>query len=154
MQQIVRHLSRAPLQKAETETLIGQTRDIKLQTGDTRVEVTLPSGKTRLFERLQGRKLLSFGETREPGFYRVATAGETGVLKPRPSEHFVVNIDPIESDLQLAPASRLAALQRPLITQEASAGGKNPRRRVELWHALGWVLLVILLGEALLLRQK
>lgn len=154
VQQIVRHLSRAPLQKAETETLIGQTRDIKLQPGDTRVEVTLPSGKTRLFERLQGRKLLSFGETREPGFYRVATAGETGVLRPRPTEHFVVNIDPIESDLQLAPASRLAALQRPLITQENGPAGKNPRRRVELWHALGWALLVILLGEALLLRQK
>ena len=154
VQQIVRHLSRAPLQKAETETLIGQTRDIKLQPGDTRVEVTLPSGKTRLFERLQGRKLLSFTESREPGFYRVATAGDTGVLKARPSEHFVVNIDPSESDLQLAPASRLAALQRPLLQNEASPTGKNPRRRVELWHALGWALILLLLGEALLLRQK
>ena len=154
VQQIVRHLSRAPLQKAETETLIAQTRDIRLQPGDTRVEVTLPSGKTRLFERLQGRKLLSFGETREPGFYQVATAGDIGVLKPRPSEHFVVNIDPTESDLQLAPASRLAALQRPLVQSEQRPGGKNPKRRVELWHALGWLLLVLLLGEALLLRQK
>ena len=154
VQQIVRHLSRSPLQKPESDTLIGQTRDIKLQPGDTRVEVTLPSGKTRLFERLQGRKLLSFTESREPGFYRVATSGDTGVLKARPSEHFVVNIDPIESDLQLAPASRLAALQRPLIQNETSPSGKNPRRRVELWHALGWVLILLLLGESLLLRQK
>ncbi len=154
VQQVVRHLSRAPLQKAETETLIGQTRDIKLQAGDTRVEVALPSGKTRLFERLQGRKLLSFTETREPGFYRVATAGDTGVLKARPSEHFAVNLDAAESDLQLAPASRLAALQRPLLQNDVSPSGKNPKRKVELWHALGWLLLVLLLGEALLLRQK
>ena len=154
VQQVVRHLSRAPLQKAETETLIGQTRDIKLQAGDTRVEVTLPSGKTRLFERLQGRKLLSFTETREPGFYRVATAGDTGVLKARPIEHFAVNLDAAESDLQLAPASRLAALQRPLLQNDVSPSGKNPKRKVELWHALGWLLLVLLLGESLLLRQK
>ena len=118
VQQVVRHLSRAPLQKAETETLIGQTRDIKLQAGDTRVEVTLPSGKTRLFERLS------------------------------------VNLDAAESDLQLAPASRLAALQRPLLQNDASPSGKNPKRKVELWHALGWLLLVLLLGESLLLRQK
>ena len=66
----------------------------------------------------------------------------------------MVNIDPSESDLQLAPASRLAALQRPLLQNEASPTGKNPRRRVELWHALGWALILLLLGEALLLRQK
>ena len=154
LQQMVRHLSRAPLQKAETETLIGQTRDVRLQPGDSRVEVTLPSGKTRLHERLSGRKLLQFAETREPGFYRVATAGDTGILRPRPTEHFVVNVDAAESDLQLAPASRLAALQRPLITSDTSPGGKNPKRRVELWHAMGWMLLLILLGESLLLRQK
>jgi hypothetical protein len=29
-----------------------------------------------------------------------------------------------------------------------------PRRRVELWHALGAGLLLLLLGEALLLRRK
>ncbi len=81
-------------------------------------------------------------------------SGDTGILRPRPTEHFVVNVDAAESDLQLAPASRLAALQRPLITSDTSPGGKNPKRRVELWHAMGWMLLLILLGESLLLRQK
>lgn len=153
LQQMAQHLSRAPQKKNENETLIGQAREIKLQAGESRVEVTLPSGSARLFERLWGRKQLAFTDTREPGFYRVAAAGETGVLKTQPGEHFVVNVDPTESDLQMAPASRLAALQRPLLQNEGALG-KKTRRRVELWHALGWVLLVLLLCESVLLRKK
>ncbi|HMU41587.1 MAG TPA: VWA domain-containing protein [Pseudomonadota bacterium] len=153
LQHIARHLSRAGWQKSESETLIGQTREVTLAPGDSRMEVTLPSGATRMIERLSGRKQFGFGDTRAPGFYRVATAGDTGVLKPRPGEHFVVNVDATESDLTMAPASRLAALQRPLL-KSSDPSGKNAKRRVELWHGLGWVLLVLLLSEALLLRKR
>jgi hypothetical protein len=154
VQQTVRYLSHAPLRDSEPATLIGQARDIRLQAGDTRVEISLPSGKKRLFERLGGRQVLTFTDTIEPGFYRVAAAGDGGVLRPRPAEFFVVNIDPSESDLQKAPPARLLALQRPLKDADAADQGGAPKRQVELWHYLGALLLLLLVGEALLLRQK
>ena len=155
LQQTVRYLSHAPLRDSEPATAIGQPRDIRLQTGDTRVEVSLPSGKKRLFERLGGRQVLTFNDTIEPGFYRVAAAGDSGVLRPRPAEFFVVNVEPSEADLQPPPPARLVALQRPLSESGAgSDGGGAPKRQVELWHYLGALLLGLLVGEALLLRQK
>jgi hypothetical protein len=97
-----------------------------------------------------GRKTLGFSETDAPGVYRVTVAGRDGILRPRPQATFVVNLDPAESDLLRITPERLAQLQ---------AGGgaravKAPRRRVELWHALGAGLLLLLLGEAVLLRRK
>lgn len=158
VQQAVRYLARAPLREGEQATLIGQPRDIRLQAGDTRVEVTLPSGKKRLFERLVGRQVLTYTDTIEPGLYRVAAASETGAWRPRPAEAFIVNVDPSESDLARAAPSRIEALERPLAKTDADApagaAGEAPRHRVELWHGLGLVLLFLLIGEALLLRRK
>lgn len=155
LQQTVRYLSHAPLRDSEPAAVIGQPRDIRLQAGDTRVEVSLPSGKKRLFERLGGRQVLTFNDTIEPGFYRVAAAGDSGLLRPRPAEFFVVNVEPSEADLQPPPASRLATLQRPLNQEHGDGeGGGAPKRQVELWHYLGALLLLLLVGEAVLLRQK
>jgi hypothetical protein len=42
----------------------------------------------------------------------------------------------------------------PSTSAGATATAKAPRRRVELWHALGAALLLLLLGEAVLLRRK
>jgi hypothetical protein len=153
VQQAVRYLARAPLREAEPPTLIGQTRDIKLQAGDSRVEVTLPSVQKRLFEHLGGRQILSFTDTVEAGFYRVAAATDTGAWKPRPAEFFAVNVDPAESDLRRAKDTVIKALERPL-SYTASDGTPAPRRRVELWHYLGLFILLLLIGEALLLRSK
>jgi hypothetical protein len=110
--------------------------------------VVRPSGETRVFER--DPVALGFGDTDEPGVYRVAIAGADGALKPRPAATFVVNVEPAESDVERIAPERLAALS-------AGAGAKiaqAPRRRVELWHAMGAGLLLLLLGEALLLRRK
>jgi hypothetical protein len=154
MQQAVRYLARAPMRDPEPPALIGQRHEIKLREDDTRVEVTLPSGQKRLFERerLVGRRVLGFTDTDEPGLYRVAAAGADRLLRPRPGEFFVVNVDPAESDLRRAPPQRIEALARPL--QGAGEQKGRPLRRVELWHALGALLLCLLLGEALLLREK
>lgn len=153
MQQAVRYLSRAPLKEPEPPALVGQRHEIRLHDGDSRVELTLPSGQKRLFEgeRLRGRRLLGFSDTEEPGLYRVAAAGEGSVLRPRPVEFFAVNVDPVESDLRRAAAARIEGLSRPV-----QRGGEHsvPLRRVELWHLLGALLLLLLLGEALLLREK
>ena len=45
------------------------------------------------------------------------------------------------------------ALQRPLSRIEGTEIAA-PRRRVEVWHYLGLLLLLFLVGEALLLRSK
>src|SRR5207249_2899816 len=116
--------------------------------GDRRIEVTLPSGAIRWFgeDRVAGRKALHFVDTQEPGIYRVAAAGPGGTPRPRPTAWFAVNVDPSESDLAPIPPPRLAALAHPA----AGPAGKAPRRRVELWHALGAALLALLLAEGLL----
>ncbi|HNN98365.1 MAG TPA: hypothetical protein PKI03_39140, partial [Pseudomonadota bacterium] len=155
LQQVVRYLARAPLRESESPALIGQPRDLRLQAGDARVEVTLPSVNKRLFERLGGRQLLTFADTHEAGFYRVAAASENGPWHPRPSEFFVVNVDPSESDLHHAPPELIQALERP---PPAKTGGTEvagpPQRRIELWHYIALAILFFLMGEALLLRRK
>lgn len=160
VQQAVRYLAGSPMRDPEPPALVGQRQEIKLQPGDSRVEVTLPSGQKRLFERerLQGRKQLGFQDTEEPGVYRVSAASEASkdrMLRPRPAESFVVNVDAGDSDLRRASAQRIEQLSRP--APGAGPGGKDgaaPRRRVELWHAIGALLLLLLVGEALLLREK
>lgn len=155
LQQIVRYLARAPLRESEAPTLVGQPREVRLQSGDTRVEVTLPSINKRLFERLGGRQILTFSDTHEAGFYRVAAASESGPWHPRPAEFFVVNIDPSASDLRHAPPEQIQALERPPPTaHDAIETSGPPQRRLELWHYIALAILFFLLGEALLLRQK
>jgi len=72
-------------------------------------------------------------------------------MRPRPSASFAVTLDPAESDPTPLPPARVAALKT---GGGASAGAHAPKRRVELWHALGAALLLLLLGEAILLRRK
>jgi hypothetical protein len=154
MQQATRYLARAPMREPEPPLIVGQPHDIPLSSsgGDVRVEVTQPSGRQLLFERqrLAGRRAVVFDATDEPGIYRVAAAGRDGVLRPRRDATFVVNVDAAESNPTKIDGARL---------QELAVGGGAkaaavPRRRVELWHALGAALLLLLLGEALLLRRK
>ncbi|HEX9104231.1 MAG TPA: VWA domain-containing protein, partial [Polyangia bacterium] len=153
VQQSTRYLARAPMREPEAPLIVGQHHQIALRDGELRVEVTQPSGRQRTFERdkVAGRKTLAFDATDEPGIYRVATAGRDGVMRPRRDATFVVNVDAAESDPTPIDAARLKQL--------AAGGGAKlaaaaPKRRVELWHTLGAALLVLLLGEALLLRRK
>jgi uncharacterized membrane protein len=153
MQQAARYLARSPLEEPDPPILVGQGHEIGLTNGDSRVEVSLPSGARRLFdkERVAGRRALGFAETEEAGIYRVSVAGADGVMRPRPSASFAVTLDPAESDPTPLPPARVAALKT---GGGASAGAHAPKRRVELWHALGAALLLLLLGEAILLRRK
>jgi hypothetical protein len=153
VQQAARYLARAPLEEAEAPITIGQRHDITLSPGDSRVEIGLPSGARRVFDKdkVAGRRALGFAETEEPGVYRVSIAGPDGILRERPSSTFVVTLDPNESDPTPLTPDRLNSLKN---GGSAIAGAKPPRRRVELWHMLGAALLLLLLGEALLLRRK
>ncbi len=153
VQQSTRYLARAPMREPEAPRLVGQHHEIALREGELRVEVTQPSGRQRTFDRdkVLGRKALAFDSTDEPGIYRVASAGRDGVLRPRRDATFVVNIDGAESDPTPIDPTRLKQLA---VGGGAKVAGAAPKRRVELWHALGAALLLLLLGEALLLRRK
>ena len=72
-------------------------------------------------------------------------AGADGVLAARPADGFVVNIDPRESE-----PARLAPDQRPDRRPAATARKEPPKRRVELWHGLAALLIVLVLFESLL----
>ncbi len=153
VQQSTRYLARAPMREPEAPLLIGQHHEIALRDGDLRVEVTQPSGRQRTFDRdkVAGRKALAFDTTDEPGIYRVAVAGRDGVMRPRRDATFVVNVDAAESDPTPIDATRLQQLA---VGGGAKVAAAAPKRRVELWHMLGAALLILLLGEALLLRRK
>ena len=87
-----------------------------------------------------------FTETDEPGGYRVRASRNDGALVDRPDDLFVVNIDMRESDLTPLPADRRPDRSR----ATAAPGDAAPKRRMELWHALATVVLLLVLFESLL----
>jgi hypothetical protein len=102
-------------------------------------------GQGRAFEPEAGRQadprwpLDTAGTTRSTCFIREQSfVAET-------AQDFAVNLDPRESD-----PTRLAPEKRPDRIAVASPGAKPPKHRVELWHALSALLIVILLVESLL----
>ena len=86
-----------------------------------------------------------FEETDEPGLYRVRAARADGTVDERPDAAFAVTLDAGESD-----PARLADDKRPDRANARGAGGPPPRRRLELWHALGAAAIVLVLFESLL----
>ena len=150
VQQVVRYLASAPRADGEAGALVSGVRSVEVGEGETAIAVTSPSGKQALAldgERVQGRRSVECAATGEPGVYHVSAAREGGSLSPRPARDFAVNVDPAESDLAPIPPAQLAALTRPPASTDTS---EPPRRRVELWHALGLALLALLVLEGLL----
>ncbi len=131
--------------------MVGQRREISLAPGERRLEITKPDGNVWADTKDRGTaKRVSFTETDEPGVYRVRAAGADGVLGARPAEGFVVNIDPSESD-----PARLQPNQRPDRRPTATPGKEQPKRRVELWHGIAALLIILVLFEsALTLRWR
>jgi hypothetical protein len=126
---------------------VGQRREIALAPDERRLEITKPDGTVWVAskDRGSGSRSILFTETDEPGAYRVRTAGADGLLSDRRADGFVVNIDPRESNPE-----RLAPERRPDRKAVAKAEGPPPKRRVELWHALAALLIILVLFESLL----
>jgi hypothetical protein len=146
IQEAARRLAGTSERGGNSVLVVGQRREITLPPGERRLEITKPDGAVWVANKERGTaQTVTFTETDEPGIYRVRGAGPDGVLGGRPAEGFVVNIDPSESDpTRLAPERRPG--QRP-----AAAGGKEPpKRRVELWHGLAAVLILLVMFESLL----
>ncbi|MEJ7598734.1 MAG: BatA domain-containing protein [Kofleriaceae bacterium] len=149
VQQAVRHLARKHATTAAIDHLVGSS--VSLSTGDLKkLEVRGPESLGTSFEgdRLAGRATVRFTRTDRPGIYRVIGTDQTSSARERGELAFVVNLDPRGSDLTPAPATALPP--------SGTGGGDTPidsSRRVELWHALGAALLLLLLAEGLLVQR-
>ena len=91
---------------------------------------------------------MRFGKTDHPGVYRVIGTDQTGATRDRDELAFVVNVDAHGSDLAIAPASALPASGTGGATAPADS-----QRRVELWHALAAIVLLLLLAEGILVQR-
>ncbi len=149
MQQAVRHLARKHSLGADSDHLVGSS--VALPTSDLkRLEIRGPDGLGAVFEgdRITGRSSVRFGKTERAGIYRVIGTDQTGATRERDELAFVVNLDPRGSDLTAAADSALP--------KSGTGGGHAPvdtQRRVELWHALAALVLLLLLAEGVLVQR-
>jgi hypothetical protein len=151
VQEAARYLAGAPGSESISALVVGQRREIGVGAEDRRVEVTKPGGDTRWLTpegrapEGHGRRTVVFTETDEPGLYLVRASHTDGTVVDRPEETFVVNVDEGESDPALLPEDR-----RPDHHAQAATGNDVPKRRLELWHALGMGVIILVLAESLL----
>jgi len=149
IQGAVRHLARKHALGTESDHLVGAS--VALPTGDLRkLEVRGPDNLGAVFEgdRIMNRSSVRYGRTEKPGIYRVIGTDQTGATHERDELAFAINLDPRGSDLTAASASALPASG----TGGASAPSDNTRR-VELWHALAAIVLLLLLAEGILVQR-
>jgi len=149
VQQAVRHLARKHASFTESDHLVGAS--VALPALEfKKLEVRGPEGIGTTFEgdRIAGRSTVRFGRTDVPGIYRVFATDQTGAALERDELGFVVNLDPRGSDLTPAAASDL-----PSSGTGQDGTPADDSRRVELWHALAALLLVLLLAESLLVQR-
>jgi len=151
VQEAARYLAAAPSGDATATVTVGGKREIVMSADDRRVEVVKPNGESRWLTPAahpgepRARPAVLFDETDEPGLYRVRAARADGTVDERPDAAFAVTLDTSESD-----PARLADAKRPDRASARGAGGPPPRRRLELWHALGAVAIALVLFESLL----
>ncbi len=150
IQQSVRHLARKHAAFGSGDHVIGGS--VSLPTSDLKkLEVRGPDGLGASFEgdRLTGRTSVRYSRTDRPGVYHVVGTDLTSATLERDELGFVVNLDPRGSDLTVAPATSLPP------SGSASSGEPGEQtRRIELWHALAAVLLLLLLAEGLLVSRN
>jgi hypothetical protein len=143
----VRHLVGAGDDDSPATLLVGEPRLLSFSGDAQTLEVTRPDGSVWMAKREQGKgpRSLAYDGTDQIGLYRVRAAGPDGVFVAQTAQDFAVNLDPRESD-----PAQLAPDKRPDRIAVASAGAKPPKHRVELWHELSAILILIVLGESLL----
>src|SRR5215831_243519 len=151
VQEAARYLAAAPTGDITATVTVGGKREIALGSDDKRIEVVKPNCDSRWLSPpahagdARTRHTVLFDETDEPGMYRVRAARADGTGDDRPDAAFAVTLDPSESD-----PARLADDKRPDRARAHGAGGPAPRRRLELWHALGAAAIGLVLLESLL----
>ena len=147
LRESVRHLVGDGDDDNSATLLVGEPRLLNF-TGDTQtLEVTRPDGSVWVAKReLSGSsRSIAYDGTDQIGLYRVRAVGSDGSFVAQTAQDFAVNLDPRESD-----PARLAPEKRPDRIAVSSPGAKPPKHRVELWHALSAILILVLLAESLL----
>ncbi len=149
MQQLIRHLARRQAPVDESEHLVGSTVTLPVA-GMSKLEVRGPGNLATMFDgdRIAGRTSLRFGKTDQPGQYRVRTFDAANTSNTREDLGFAVNLNPLGSDLTPAPPTVLPASGTGGGTDKAST-----KQRIELWHAVAAVILLLLLAEGVLLQR-
>jgi hypothetical protein len=151
MQEIVRFLARKQDRRARAPVLVGRDAVLSVGPDDTRIEVVAPSGARAVIEGdgLAGRKQVRFGQTAEPGLYRVQAKDAAGHDRRRPESDFAVNVNVRGSDIRSASPTALPATEG----SDATIGPASHERSVELWHAVAVGLLILLLLESMLVLR-
>lgn len=147
MQQTIRYLSRVPNPMHRRSIEVGRRYQMKLPPHTLQARLISPDGSERRWSRKQllDKSTLEFA-VGVPGFYQISVAGSDGVLHPLERENFAANIDGRESDLRKADI-------RPRASATNNSTSSRAKQRVDLWHKLGALLLVLLVGESFLIRR-
>ncbi|MCC6748643.1 MAG: VWA domain-containing protein [Deltaproteobacteria bacterium] len=145
VQQTIRYLSRAPdPQQRRALTVPGR---YLLDPVPVRQHLRLvtPSGEEQSWtaKQLARRATLEL-HADQPGFYRLTAVSDEGRVTALERQSFAANVDPAESDL------RKGTLQTSKVDGRRMARAKQ---RVELWHAVGVALLLLLLLESIFTRR-
>ena len=148
LQRAVQHLGRVAQSAGPASVMVGQRVELQLPERTSRVEVRPPTGA---IERVEPKGLVAtYGPVGQLGFHQVALAIGDEKLRPRAELDFAVNLDPRESDVTRLGDAQIEAL----LHRDGAKIDKPADRRVELWHALGAALLMLLVAESLLVRRK
>jgi hypothetical protein len=148
IQQMVHYLSRVAVHAPRRPIEVGTSVKVRLPESTRELRLVTPTGAERVWTQpeLAAKDGAVEVPAPMPGLYRLSAAGADGVLHVLDRESFMANVNPAESDLRKAsPAA------------EQGAGGEHraarATRRVELWHALGALLLGLILLESFLIRR-
>lgn len=148
MQRLVTHLATdaIPPRNLRPGQTIAATFDVR-ETGRP-MRLRRPDGREIPVkpERVGPRSMVEYGDTRLPGVYTLKA-------EPAPDAHFVVQPDPVESELERlsdAELDDLAARLGASVVRSASEFRELDRDRrfgTEVWRELFWAVLVLLFAE-------
>ncbi len=143
LQQSIRYLASKPFGQQAKQVLVGESVSIQIATDDLRIEIEGPGHKRIVQEgdQVQGRRNTRFDGVDVPGIYQVTSFDADGKAKQRPEATFAANLDPSIGDLSLG-----KAIER--LGQRGAARAAAPTRRIELWHSMAALLLLLLLVES------
>ena len=153
VQEAARYLAGAPSGEATAAIIVGGKREIALGADDRRVEVVKPGGESRWLTPggARGRAARAAHravrrDRRAGPVPRARRARRRHRRASAPTRRSSVTLDASESD-----PARLADDKRPDARSGAAPRrAPPPRRRLELWHALGAAAIVLVLFESLL----
>lgn len=152
MRQLVLYLGNALAKPDPRRTVVGQSREVRVPAGATRLMVIAPDGRESSWEGSELRAgTVSYVRTTIPGHYQVQV-GFAGPLESLASESFAVNVDTRESDLRPLSVDEGRAIL--LGTREGEGEARSAIARGKLGdvspETIATILLILMVGAFLL----